>query len=433
MRKPPPAAPPGLAEDRLPRIEELPQASILLVDDVPANLVALEAILEPLGQRLVKASNGPDALKAVLEHDFACILLDVQMQGMSGWETADLIKQRKRSRYTPILFLTAISREEVHVARGYQHGAVDYLLKPFDPDILRSKVAVFVDLYLMGEQVKAQAARLVEREREMAEQARKYEAERRARAAAEAAASAREEVLAVVSHDLRSPLSAVQMAAMFLRRDVAALQAAAGGDPSGPEAAAKALKQVERIERGSERMQRLIEDLLDLTRLEAGRLALKVQPTAVHTLLEHALEVFRPLAGQRLQVLREEVGADVAAARVRCDPERVFQVLSNLLGNAHKFTPEGGALTVHAFRPPGAERDTHVHFAVADTGSGMSEEQVNQLFTRYWQAQEGDRRGLGLGLTIARGIVEAHGGRVWVDSTPGKGTTFFFSLPLAGV
>ncbi|RKH66678.1 hybrid sensor histidine kinase/response regulator [Corallococcus llansteffanensis] len=146
-----------------------PRAAILMVDDHPANLLALEAILEPLGQELVKATSGEDALKQLLQRDFAVILMDVQMPGLDGFQTASLIKQRERTRTIPVIFLTALSRDAAHVFKGYAHGAVDYLLKPFDPEILRSKVSVFVDLFLKEQQLQRQAALLRQRDREMLE------------------------------------------------------------------------------------------------------------------------------------------------------------------------------------------------------------------------------------------------------------------------
>ncbi|NPC46998.1 PAS domain S-box protein [Corallococcus sp. AB032C] len=146
-----------------------PRAAILMVDDHPANLLALEAILEPLGQDLVKATSGEEALKQLLQRDFAVILMDVQMPGLDGFQTAALIKQRERTRTIPIIFLTALSRDAAHVFKGYAHGAVDYLLKPFDPEILRSKVSVFVDLFLKEQQLQRQAALLRQRDREALE------------------------------------------------------------------------------------------------------------------------------------------------------------------------------------------------------------------------------------------------------------------------
>jgi PAS domain S-box-containing protein len=148
----------------------LPPVGVLLVDDVEENLVALEAILAPLGQRLVKANSGEEALRALLREDFACILLDVQMPRLDGFETAELIKQRERSRHIPIIFLTAISKDERHVFRGYSAGAVDYLFKPFDPEVLRSKVSVFIELHAKTEQLRRQSELL--RQQEIAEERR---------------------------------------------------------------------------------------------------------------------------------------------------------------------------------------------------------------------------------------------------------------------
>src|SRR4051812_37394593 len=145
------------------------QASVLLVDDIPANLIALEAVLTPLGQRLVKASSGREALKALLQEDFACILLDVQMPGLDGFETAKLIKARPRSHHVPILFITAFSTSDAAIDRGYSVGAVDFIVKPFNPNVLRTKVAVFVDLFLQSRRLVEQRTLLRDRDRDVME------------------------------------------------------------------------------------------------------------------------------------------------------------------------------------------------------------------------------------------------------------------------
>src|SRR5262245_2756286 len=141
------------------------RARILMVDDNRANLIALEAVLEPLGHELVLCSSGEEALRVLLSGEFALILLDVQMPGLDGFRTAQLIKERPKSRDVPIIFITALSRDSSHVFRGYSHGAVDYLLKPFDPDILRSKVSVFVELFQQKEKIREQELLLRKRER----------------------------------------------------------------------------------------------------------------------------------------------------------------------------------------------------------------------------------------------------------------------------
>src|SRR5882762_5726007 len=185
------------AAESAPRV----RAGVLLVDDVAANLVALEAILEPLGCQIVRATSGHDALRQILFRDFAVVLMDVMMPDLDGLAPAALIKNRPAHRHVPIMFLTALDADPKAVARGYALGAVDFLAKPLDPDVLRSKVAVFVELFLRGQELKEQTELARQRERELLENRRLYETERGARVYAETIARAREEIIAVVSHD----------------------------------------------------------------------------------------------------------------------------------------------------------------------------------------------------------------------------------------
>ena len=227
------------------------------------------------------------------------------------------------------------------------------------------------------------------------------------------AVHAREEVLAIVSHDLRNPLNAVTLAAQLMRMS--------DGLP------AEEREQVETIELSAQRMRRLIDDLLDVTRLEGGKqLPIEAAPLAVKPLLDETYELFKVQTAAASIELRCEAGDDVPP--VHADHHRVSQVLSNLVGNSMKFTPAGGRITVRA-----APQDGQVLFAVSDTGSGIQHENLKKIFNPYWQAKRTARLGAGLGLPIAKGIVEAHGGRIWVESEPGKGTTFYFTLPAARV
>jgi signal transduction histidine kinase len=380
-------------------------ASVLVVDDHPPNLVAVEAILEPLGHRLVMVTSGEEALRHLLREDFALILLDVQMAKMDGIETAALIKGLERTRHIPIMFLTAVNRDAEHVFKGYRHGAVDYLLKPIEPELLRAKVTVFVDLYLRGEQIKRQAAQLIEN-------AKLYEQERQARATAEAATRARENALAVVSHDLRNPLSTISMGATLM------LEMMPDNGPSAPHR-----QTATKILRAAEQMATLLNDLLEVSRMEAGHLSLERSPQATEVLIGQALEMFQPLAAQRGQ--RVTVENSVADVLVLCDASRISQVFSNLLGNAIKFTRPGGTIALGARRA-----GEMVQFSVADDDAGIPAEQLPHIFERYWQARTTDRNGVGLGLAIAKGIVEAHGGTIRVESSS-AGTTFTFTIPVA--
>ena len=240
--------------------------------------------------------------------------------------------------------------------------------------------------------------------------ARGFDTEREQRHEAELAARAREEVLGVVAHDLRNPIHLLGSTAELL------------ADPKLEENERPDLLQVSK--RAVRQMDRLIGDLLDTARLQAGRFSLQLKDVKASRLLRQAEETFRQMAADKK--IQFEVSVPAQDLTLRADEDRAAQVLGNLLGNAFKFTPAGGRVTLSVSRSDG-----DAQFHVADTGPGLSEEQIGRLFERFWQGRPGDRRGVGLGLTIARGIVEAHAGRMWVDSTPGNGSTFSFSLPLA--
>jgi signal transduction histidine kinase len=236
--------------------------------------------------------------------------------------------------------------------------------------------------------------------------------EQRARAAAEAAVRSRDQVVSIVSHDLRNPLSNISVAASVLL-----------GIRPGEECGT-ARPQLEIIKRGSDRMNRMIQDLLDIARIESGRLAIERAPIAVESLMDEVAATLRPDVERRGQRLDRRVTAGLPA--VSADRDRLLQVFSNLVDNAVKFTPAGGTITVIAEGDHGA-----VRFCVSDTGIGIPAEQVPYLFDRFWQATRTDRRGIGLGLSIVKALVEAHGGRMAVESRPGQGTTFRFSVPVA--
>jgi signal transduction histidine kinase len=241
--------------------------------------------------------------------------------------------------------------------------------------------------------------------------ARTYDSELDKRRRAELLAQAREDVLGVVAHDLRNPLNLIQMTAELMI------------DEELPLARRKELLSIGM--RAAKQMNRLIEDLLDTVRLQAGRLSLELEIVAVETIFRQAEETFRPLAEKRM--LRFDADSDNGAA-VRADPTRVAQIVGNLIGNAIKFTPEHGWVRLRALR-----EDTQVEFQVIDDGPGIPADSMPHLFDSFWQARLSDRRGVGLGLAIAKGFVEAHGGRMWVESTVGTGSTFHFTLPAAAI
>jgi signal transduction histidine kinase len=227
---------------------------------------------------------------------------------------------------------------------------------------------------------------------------------------AEETIDAREQVLKVVSHDLRNPLHTISMCASLLL-DV----------PMQPDAQSGHLQ---RIKRAGERMNRLVQDLLDVAKLEAGRVGIDARELQVAPLVREAHEMLAPLAAEKSIRLDYSVSETLPA--VTADGGRVLQVLSNLVGNAVKFTPKEGRIVIRADPAPGG-----VRFSVADTGPGIPQEQLGKLFGRFWQGNPADRRGIGLGLSIAKGIIDAHGGRIWVESRVGEGTTFYFTLGTA--
>jgi len=684
-------------------MDEIP---ILLVDDRPENLVALRAVLDAPSYQLVSASSGEEALAHILRNEFAVILLDVAMPGMSGFEVADLLKQRARTQHTPIVFVTAIATDVAHIYEAYSVGAVDYLVKPLDERIVRAKVAVFADLYRQRRENERKAALLREHERRenelrlahlriavdqryrklvegidhaiawtadpgtmrltfvsrqapkilgyaedsfaeagflsrcihpedcapyfevsravittgvdqacdhrvvkadgrvswfhtsmsfeagedgsppalhgisvdvtllkraehaqrflaglanvLAESLERGEALRRlaqvvvgemadwcwirtldegglrpaavahadpARASlaaeieqrlispeapdetvaevlrtgkpaihpslsepegpapalgpehpeplrmvgarsyivtrlqardrtlgimtfattdprrrfdaadlalaadltdraalaadnmrlyeeARAATRARDWLLAVVSHDLRSPLNTITLSAHLLEEKMG-------------EDASRAEKAVHSIHRAAAGMERLLEDLADIERIELRRLHLEKQPREIDSLLTEVVTLLEPVAKAKSLELR--IDADVARSEsVLCDGGRVMQVFANLVGNAIKFSPTGGAVIVRAERVGDA-----VRFSVSDRGPGIAPGSRAHVFDRFWQAEKSAPVGLGLGLSIAKSVVEAHGGEIGVESEIGKGATFFFTLPLA--
>lgn len=403
------------------------RVSILLVDDRPENLLALEAILEPLGQELIRANSGPEALKKVLEVDLAVILLDVQMPGMNGFEVAEIIKSRERSRTIPIIFLSAISKEDAYVFKGYSMGAVDYVFKPFNPDVLRSKVAVFVDLFLKQREIQRQGELLREsqkRELELEHRTSLLETEARSAAklsqmndelhrrqiALEQAMGARNRFYASMSHELRTPINAVIGYSTLMLDNI-----------YGP-LNAKQKEGLQRTLKAARHLLELVNDVLDLSKIEAGKIELSLQPVMFPSLIEDLFVTVRPLADEYGSSLSLEMEGE--PFNIVSDPRRVRQILLNLLSNAIKFG-EGKPIRVLCKQ----NEAKGVEIDVVDLGVGIAKEDISRIFEEFVQVSESKQPGTGLGLPISRRLAQLLDGSLTVHSTPGEGSAFRLTLP----
>jgi signal transduction histidine kinase len=374
------------------------RARILIVDDLPEKLLVYSALLKDIDAEIVEARSGTEALKRVLEGAFAVILLDVNMPDIDGLETATLIRGHRNGRHTPIIFITAYA-DEMQTARGYALGAVDYILSPIVAPVLRSKVGVFVDLY------KAHAAlALSNQELETRVKERTAELEQLSRL--------KDEFLATMSHELRTPLNAIFGWVTLLRTRRL-------DEPTQERA-------LETIERNARAQKRLIEDLLDVSRIVTGKVALEIMPVDPRRVVEAALETMQPAAQAKGITVVPLLNTGVAT--VRGDFARLQQIVCNLLSNAIKFTPSDGRVEVCL-----AHRNGEAEISVSDSGQGIKPEFLPLVFDRFRQEDGSISRrhgGLGLGLAIVRHLVELHAGSVEAFSDgEGKGSRFVVRLP----
>ena len=379
-------------------------ANILLVDDRPENLLALEAVLEPLGQNLVRATSGEEALKRLLHEDFALILLDVQMPGLDGFETAAHIKQRERTRHIPIIFLTAISGEPHHASRGYSAGAVDYITKPFDAWVLRAKVSVFLELHRKNCELQrlAIATEHQLRERERAEESAARQAIQLERANAEL-----EAFVETVSHDLSAPLQTARGLLDTVLEDFA--------DGLPDEAGARIRRAAHRLDQ----LQGLVMDLLAYSQAAGEPTMSKVDMSALaHDCIDACDRHI------------EDAGAKVLIdplPTVNGDRALLSTLLQNLISNAVKFRRDGVSPRVHisAERAPRAWR-----FTVADNGIGIDPSERQRVFHAFHRPSSAEAYpGTGVGLATCQRVVERHGGRIWIDDADGGGTAVRFTIP----
>ncbi|MEJ7806096.1 MAG: response regulator [Telluria sp.] len=397
----------------MPKIEK---PKILVVNDDAASLLALTSLLdlwaEETGYDVISARSGQQALRQVLLHDFAVILLDVNMPGMDGFETAEAIHQRARSSDIPIIFVTAFLADEIDRLKAYQRGAADFLFTPVIPQILHAKVQVFVTLATKNEELKRQAHKLSQRTTELTATNKRLTREMEERQAAERKSHAKDEFLAMLGHELRNPLSAISSAAALI-----------GLAGAGPDTVGRA-KQI--IQRQSQHLSRIVDDLLDLSRAMSGKILLARKPIEVAALVSACLDTFKATGRTGNYLLN----INMAPAWVDGDPTRLEQIATNLIDNALKYTPPGGAIDIAVF-----EQDDDIVLTVRDTGVGISEELIPHVFDVFVQASttlDRSQGGLGIGLALVRRLVELHGGTVSAHSGGASaGSTFEIRLPRA--
>ena len=407
---------------------------ILIVDDDATNLLAMSAVLEGHAGTVICAASGQEALRQLLARDFAVILMDVTMPIMGGIETARLIRLRDRSRHTPIIFVTGQAHDDAAVTEGYLLGAVDFLFKPVVPEILRAKVSVFVELHRRSAELTRQGELLREHERLLQE--RRLEEERR-RWRAEAMEDQmrslaeidrrKDEFLAMLGHELRNPLAAVALGLQLMRSKLGRVD---GGEDL--------MATRDRIEQQARHLARIVDDLLDLSRINSGKIELRRAPVALREIVESAVAVSQPLVEERKHLLTIELPPEPIT--LHADAVRLTQVISNLLNNAAQYTDPGGTIALGCRQGPDG-----LELSVRDSGRGIRPELLPRIFEMFVQddrAEKADKvekiekaeksagAGLGLGLTVVKRLVELHGGTVSVRSAGlGHGSEFLVHLP----
>jgi len=380
---------------------------ILLVDDRPENLITLEGILDSPELEIYTANSGNQALGMLLEYDFALVLMDVQMPGMDGFETAEIMRSNEKTKQIPIIFVTAISKQRNHIFRGYQAGAVDYLYKPLDLEILKSKIKAFVEFFKHRTALQKTTAQLQKTVKELES----------AKSIAESATNTKSLFLASMSHEIRTPLNGIiGMADLGLMdTDLSDLQK----------------ERLEDIKKSGETLLDIINDILDISKVEADALELEDIEFSLRELIERIFNTISIKALEGQNELICDIEQDIPDVIIG-DPLRLKQILTNLLTNAIKFTKEGVVkLSIELL--DNIEEQLRLKFCVSDTGIGVSEEVIEKLFATYTQADTSTTRthgGTGLGLNISQKLVRLMGGTITAESTIDVGSDFMFTLNL---
>lgn len=386
---------------------------VLLVDDRPENLTAMNGLLEDMGLHIFTANSGNEALRLTLRADFALVLMDVQMPGMNGFEAAELMRSNPKTKHLPIIFVTAGMIDQDYQFKGYDAGAVDYLIKPVEPVILRSKVRVFCELYRQRYELELHRRNLellVERRTAQLKHATVQLEERVEERTAELQQALKEldSFSYSVSHDLRAPLRHLNSYANILLEDCMA------------ECSGQAKEYLQRLVSVTAKMDSLIDGLLNLSRM--SRSPLNLSRVSLSSMAEEMLSDLIDNCPERTLTVNITPGI-VAEA----DPVLIRAVLDNLLSNAWKYTTKTAGAVIEVGKTTG--EDETVYF-VRDNGAGFDMAHADKLFGAFQRLHsDGDYPGIGIGLATVQRIIHRHGGKIWAEAELGKGATFYFTLP----
>jgi two-component system sensor histidine kinase/response regulator len=372
---------------------------ILIVDDSPGNIFTLKTLLELHAFPTDAASSGEEALKKVLKNSYALIILDVQMPGMDGFEVAEILSGNNATKDIPIIFLSAINVEKKYITRGYSSGGIDYVTKPIDPDILLLRVKTFYRLYEQNRVLNEMQDSLKN----------EIEFRKAAQQEAQAASKRKDEFMSIASHELKTPLASVKAYVQLMERSLEK-------DSTMKSYVDRTLIQVNKLNG-------LIVDLLDTSRIENGKLKFNESLFNFGKLIRESVEMI----GHTYPEYRISVGGENNIL-VLGDEIRLEQVLLNYLTNAIKYSPDKKELEIHS-----SVRNNFLVVAVKDFGIGIPKESQADVFRKFYRVEGAAQRfqGLGVGLYICNEIVQRHQGKCWLESEPGEGSVFYFSLPIA--
>jgi signal transduction histidine kinase len=387
------------------------RTKLLIVDDLPENLLALEALIRNDDREVFQASSGDEALALLLQHDFALAILDVQMPGMNGFELAELMRGTEKTRHIPIVFVTAAGRELNYAFKGYESGAVDFLYKPLDGFAVASKVRVFVDLHQQRQETRRQVTALEEARRQQQVLLGELQA---TKGELQLALRMRDDFMSMVAHELRTPLGVLSLE-LEIRQQRLTEGKMAFFEPE------RLARMIAKDRRQVRSMTRLIEDMLDVSRIQNGKLSIRPAPTDLSQMLDRVIGDFSSLVTNSVLTLAAQPGVTGV-----WDEFRLEQVVANLLTNALRY---GGGKPIEVTL---TTTDTHAMLSVRDQGIGIAPKEQQRIFEQFVRVADGAvLNGLGLGLYISRQLVEAHQGEIRVESKLGEGSVFTVVLPLA--